>query len=106
VQVDIVTRGLRSLSGRGGCPARRASVRHHPHAGVEGRAFRSSSPQVARRREPCLHAVVDDDPMKLRASVPERFAAEIRTGQSVRIEDMRERYWVKRFNGARRLNTN
>jgi cell wall-associated NlpC family hydrolase len=29
-----------------------------------------------------------------------------RTGGRVRIEDMRERYWVKRFNGARRLNTN
>jgi cell wall-associated NlpC family hydrolase len=29
-----------------------------------------------------------------------------RTGGRVRIEDMRERYWVKRFNGARRVNTN
>jgi cell wall-associated NlpC family hydrolase len=35
-----------------------------------------------------------------------RFLHAPRTGGRVRIEDMRERYWVKRFNGARRLNTN
>jgi cell wall-associated NlpC family hydrolase len=28
-----------------------------------------------------------------------------RAGASVRIEDMRQRYWVKRFNGARRVST-
>lgn len=28
-----------------------------------------------------------------------------RTGGRVRIEDLRERYWVKRFNGARRISS-
>jgi cell wall-associated NlpC family hydrolase len=32
-----------------------------------------------------------------------RFVHAPRTGRSVRVEDMRETYWAKRYNGARRL---
>lgn len=32
-----------------------------------------------------------------------RFVHAPRSGGKVRIEDMRERYWLKRFNGARRV---
>jgi multidrug efflux pump subunit AcrA (membrane-fusion protein) len=32
-----------------------------------------------------LFRLVDDDPIKLRASVPERFSAEVRAGQTVRV---------------------
>lgn len=32
-----------------------------------------------------------------------RFVHAPRTGRSVRVEDMRESYWAKRYNGARRL---
>ena len=34
-----------------------------------------------------------------------KFIHSPRAGGEVRIEDMRESYWVKRFNGARRVNT-
>ena len=34
-----------------------------------------------------------------------KFIHSPRPGGEVRIEDMRESYWVKRFNGARRVNT-
>jgi hypothetical protein len=34
-----------------------------------------------------------------------KFIHSPRSGGEVRIEDMRESYWVKRFNGARRVNT-
>jgi len=32
-----------------------------------------------------------------------KFIHAPRSGQSVRVEDMREAYWQKRFNGARRV---
>jgi cell wall-associated NlpC family hydrolase len=32
-----------------------------------------------------------------------RFVHSPRPGEAVRIEDMRERYWAKRYNGARRV---
>jgi len=34
-----------------------------------------------------------------------KFIHSPRSGGEVRIEDMRESYWAKRFNGARRVNT-
>jgi cell wall-associated NlpC family hydrolase len=34
-----------------------------------------------------------------------KFIHSPRSGGEVRIEDMRDSYWVKRFNGARRVNT-
>jgi cell wall-associated NlpC family hydrolase len=34
-----------------------------------------------------------------------KFIHSPRSGGQVRIEDMRDSYWVKRFNGARRVNT-
>jgi cell wall-associated NlpC family hydrolase len=34
-----------------------------------------------------------------------QFVHAPRTGARVRIEDLRDSYWVKRFNGARRVNT-
>jgi cell wall-associated NlpC family hydrolase len=35
-----------------------------------------------------------------------KFIHSPRAGKSVRVEDMREAYWQKRFNGARRVPTN
>ena len=34
----------------------------------------------------------------------DQFVHAPRTGGRVRIEDLRDRYWMKRFNGARRIN--